>query len=410
MVGIIEVEAIYHATVVEAVPFNRPRLVGREHEYIDEALLSGKLSGNGAFAERCAEMLEERLGAARVLLTPSCTAALEMAGILAGLAPGDEVIVPSFTFVSTANAFALRGAVPVFADIEPTTLNLDPAAAEAAITKRTRAIVAVHYGGVACEMEQILDLAHRHGLKVIEDAAHALPASWNDRPLGSFGDLTAFSFHETKNVHCGEGGALAINDPNLVERAEMIQEKGTDRARFFRGEVDRYTWQDIGSSYLMSELSAAFLWAQLEHLDEVTAERRGIWDAYHTSFDRLEEEGLARRPIVPDNCRHSGHLYYMLAKSGNDRNRLLRDLTEDGVNGIFHYLPLHDSPAGRRLGRASGSCPVTRDASERLLRLPLWGGMAKAQVERVVDAVQKGMSSDCCGSGEQATKRDQLRR
>lgn len=371
----------------KAVPFNRPRLVGREHAYIDEALASGKLSGNGIFARRCTDEIERRLGAARVMLTPSCTAALEMAGILADLSPGDEVIVPSFTFVSTANAFTLRGAVPVFVDVDPDTLNLDPAAAGAAITERTRAIVAVHYGGVACDMDRLLTLAARHDLMVIEDAAHALPASRHGRPLGSFGDLATLSFHETKNVHCGEGGALVINDPALVDRAEVIQQKGTDRARFFRGEVDRYTWRDIGSSYVSSEVSAAFLCAQLEHLDEITAARRAVWDAYHLAFERLEREGSARRPVVPDGCEHSGHLYYLLASTPRRRSRMLEELSQRGVMSVFHYLPLHESPAGRRLGRAAGDCPVTRDASARLLRLPLWAGMDDRDVDHVIDSV-----------------------
>lgn len=371
----------------EVIPFNRPRLVGQEHAYIDQALTSGQLSGNGAFARRCAGALEQRLNAPRALITPSCTAALEMAGILAGLGPGDEVIVPSFTFVSTANAVALRGAVPVFVDVDPSTLNLNPVAAEAAVTSRTRAIVVVHYGGVACAMDQVLDLAARHGLTVIEDAAHALPAAWRDRPLGSLGDLATFSFHETKNVHCGEGGALVINDPQLIERAEIIQEKGTDRTRFFRGQVDKYTWQDIGSSYLLSEVTAAFLWAQLERLDEITAERRAIWTAYHEAFETLESDGLVRRPVVPEDCEHSGHLYYLLMPTPESRDRLIEDLSDDGVKSVFHYVPLHDSPAGRSLARAAGDMTVTADASARLLRLPLWGGLGEARTRRVIKAV-----------------------
>jgi dTDP-4-amino-4,6-dideoxygalactose transaminase len=373
--------------VDEVIPFNRPRLVGGEHAYIDEALLSGKLSGNGAFARRCAEELERRLGAPKALITPSCTAALEMAGIIAGLVPGDEVVVPSYTFVSTANAFALRGAVPVFADVDPATLNLDPAAAEAAVTDRTRAIVVVHYGGVACDMERLLGIAERHGLVLIEDAAHALPASWNGRPLGSLGQLSTFSFHETKNVHCGEGGALVINDPDLVARSEIVQEKGTDRSRFFRGETDKYTWQDLGSSYLLSEVSAAFLWAQIEQLDEVTAERRSIWASYHRAFEELEQAGLVRRPVVPPGCEHSGHLYYLLVPRPESRDLLIDALAQDGVKTVFHYVPLHDSPAGRKLGRAAGPTAVATSASERLLRLPLWAGMGPDRVRRVIDAV-----------------------
>jgi dTDP-4-amino-4,6-dideoxygalactose transaminase len=373
--------------VDDEIPFNRPRLVGNEHAYIDQALLSGKLSGNGEFAGRCAADLERRLGAARVLITPSCTAALEMSGILANLEKGDEVIMPSFTFVSTANAFALRGAVPVFVDCDSSTMNMDPAAAAAAVTARTKAVVVVHYGGVACEMDQIKMLVDQHGLILIEDAAHSLPASWNGVPLGSIGHLSTFSFHETKNVHCGEGGALAINDPDLVERAEIVQEKGTDRSQFFRKEIDKYTWQDLGSSYLLSEVGAAFLWAQLERLDEITAERREIWTRYHEAFADLEQTGVVRRPIVPQGCEHSGHLYYLLTPSAASRDRLIQRLAEDGVRSVFHYTPLHDSPAGSRLGRTPYPISVTQSASARLLRLPLWSGMGDHAIDRVIDAV-----------------------
>lgn len=373
--------------VDEPIPFNRPRLVGREHEYIDQALLGGKLSGNGEFARRCAGELERRLGALRALITPSCTAALEMAGILADLKPGDEVIMPSFTFVSTANAFALRGAVPVFVDSSPETLNIDPGAVEMAITERTRAIVVVHYGGVACEMEPILDLVRQHDLVLIEDAAHSLPATWRGRPLGSLGHLSTFSFHETKNVHCGEGGALVVNDPAMIDRAEIVQEKGTDRSRFFRGEVDKYTWQDLGSSYLLSEIGAAFLWAQLEHLDEITAERRHTWDRYHEGFAELERRGALRRPVVPPGCEHSGHLYYLLLPTAQRRDDLIEQLSDDGVACVFHYLPLHDSPAGRKLGKTHGEIATATSASTRLLRLPLWPAMGRERIERVIDAV-----------------------
>lgn len=370
----------------DEIPFNRPRLVGNEHAYIDQALMSGKLSGNGPFARRCAEDLERRLDAERVLITPSCTAALEMAGILANLRPGDEVIVPTFTFVSAANAIALWGAVPVFVDSLPDTLNVDPDAVAAAITPKTKAIVVVHYGGVACKMEKLRALADEHELVLIEDAAHSLPGSWNGRPLGSIGHLATFSFHETKNVHCGEGGALAINDPEMVTRAEIIQEKGTDRSRFFRGEVDKYTWQDIGSSYLLSEVCTAFLWAQLEQLDEVTDGRRAVWSRYHEALEPLEEASILRRPVVPDGCEHSGHLYYLLMENEAERDEMIKRLGEDGVRGVFHYVPLHNSPAGSRFGRTAGSVDVAVSASSRLLRLPLWSGMGEEEVDRVIDS------------------------
>ena len=373
--------------MAETIPFNRPRLVGGEHAYIDQALMRGKLSGNGEFAQRCGSLLEQRLSAPRALITPSCTAALEMAGVLANLEPGDEVIVPSFTFVSTANAFALRGAVPVFVDIDPATLNIDPAAVAAAITPRTKALVVVHYGGVACDVNQLLELVEQHELVLIEDAAHSLPAFWNDRPLGSIGHLSTFSFHETKNVHCGEGGALVVNDPALVERAEVVQEKGTDRSRFFRGETDKYTWQDLGSSYLLSEVGAAFLWAQLERLDEITAERRITWGRYHDAFAGLENAGIVRRPVIPQGHSHSGHLYYLLTPTSRARDLLIERLEGDGIKSVFHYTTLHDSPAGRRLGRVGGEIEIASSISSRLLRLPLWSRMGDERVDRVIKAV-----------------------
>jgi len=376
-----------------AIPFNRPLLVGNEHAYIDEALASGKLSGNGKFARTCAEWLERRVGSSRALITPSCTAALEMCAILADLDPGDEVIVPDFAFVSTANAFVLRGAVPVFVDIDPQTLNIDPDAIEGAITERTRAIVVIHYGGVACDMDSVQAIARRRELIVVEDAAHSIEASYRDRPLGSIGHLSTFSFHETKNVQCGEGGALLINDPRLVSRAEVIQDKGTDRSRFFRGEVDKYTWQDLGSSYLLSEVASAFLWAQLECVKAITLERRAIWDRYFAAFEAAEAQGLLRRPVVPAGCHHSGHLFYLLLPTAGLRDEMLHALADRGVHAVFHYLPLHDSPGGQRFGRAAGYMPVTEDVSGRLLRLPLWSGMGDVRVEAVVDAVHSALDA-----------------
>jgi len=376
----------YHQAV-EQIPFNVPQIVGREHEYIDEALSSGKLSGNGRFARRAAAWLEDRLGCARALITPSCTAALEMAAILCDLGPGDEIIAPSFTFVSTANAFALRGAIPVFVDVQPETLNIDPDAVERAITPATRAVVVVHYAGVGCDMERIMEIAARHGLRVIEDAAHGLPGTWRGRQLGSIGDLATFSFHETKNVHCGEGGALVVNDPELVARAEIIQEKGTDRAQFFRGQVDKYTWRDVGSSYLLSEVSAAFLWAQLERLDAITAQRRAIWGRYKEAFAPLESAGVVRCPNVPEGCEHSGHLFYLLLPSQELRDEMIRALAARGVLAVFHYVPLHSSPAGRKLGRIAGEMTVTDELSARLVRLPIWFGLGEERLERVVTGV-----------------------
>jgi dTDP-4-amino-4,6-dideoxygalactose transaminase len=372
---------------VAMIPFNRPQIVGKEHDYIDEALAGGKLSGNGEFARRCAGWLERSTGARKALVTPSCTAALEMAGILAGLQPGDEVIVPDFAFVSTANAFALRGAVPVFVDVDPETLNIDPDAIENALSERTRAIVVIHYGGVACDMGRIERIADRSGLVLIEDAAHAVEASYHGRALGSIGHLATLSFHETKNLQCGEGGALLVNDPALVSRSEVVQEKGTDRSRFFRGEVDKYTWQDVGSSYLLSEVATAFLWAQLEHAAKITRERRAIWDFYFEAFEALEAEGLLRRPTVPAGCLHSGHLFYLLMPDGQLRDRMLVELARRGVHAVFHYLPLHSSPAGRRFGRPGGAVSVTEDVSARLLRLPLWAGLGDSRLEAVIEAV-----------------------
>jgi len=375
------------------VPFNRPRLIGTEHRYVDEAIATGKISGNGIFAARCTAWLRARVGAPAAFLTPSCTAALEMAAILADLGPGDEVIVPTFTFVSTANAFAARGATPVFVDADARTLNLDPAAVARAITPRTRAIVVMHYGGVACEMDAIAALAARHRLLVIEDAAHALPAALNGRPLGSIGQLATFSFHETKNIQCGEGGALVVNDPSFVARAEVVQEKGTNRSAMFRGETDRYTWLDLGSSYLLSEVSAAFLWAQMEEADATTAERRRIWSLYHEAFVDLEQAGLVQRPSVPPGCEHSGHLYYLLLADEHERDGLIDALARAGVHATSHYVPLGSSPAGRRYGREPEPAHVAEALSRRLVRLPLWVGMESADVGRVIEGVRDALAA-----------------
>jgi dTDP-4-amino-4,6-dideoxygalactose transaminase len=317
----------------------------------------------------------EMTGCRRALLTHSCTAALEMAAILADLGPGDEVIMPSFTFVSTANAVVLRGALPVFVDVRADTLNIDESLIEAAITPRTKAIFVVHYAGVACEMDAIMSLARRHHLLVMEDAAQGLMSSYRGRPLGSIGDLAAISFHETKNVIAGEGGVLLINDPALIARAEIIREKGTNRSQFFRGQVDKYTWVDIGSSYVPGEVAAAFLLAQLEHAAEITEERLTLWALYHEAYQGLESAGALRRPMVPDHCRHNAHMYYLLLSDLSARTRFIEELNKAGVNTVFHYVPLHSSPAGRKYGRTHGSMTITERYSERLVRMPMWYGL-----------------------------------
>ena len=373
------------------IPFNRPRAVGKEFGYIQEAINNGHLSGDGAFTRKCHQWLEAQSGSCKALLTPSCTAALEMAAILIGIQPGDEVIMPSYTFVSTANAFVLRGGVPVFVDIRPDTLNLDERKIEEAITHRTKAIVAVHYAGVGCEMDTIKDVAERHDLLVIEDAAQGMMSTYKGRPLGSLGCLAAVSFHETKNVICGEGGALLINDPRWVDQALIIREKGTDRSRFFRGQTDKYTWVDIGSSYLLSEISAAFLWAQLEEAAALTQQRLKIWDRYHEAFAELERQHRLRRPVVSPECRHNGHMYYLLLPNPEARSVLLKSLSAGGVQAVFHYIPLHSSPAGKRYGRPHGQLSQTDHLSECLVRLPLWVGMTDEDVTRVVESVYHGL-------------------
>jgi dTDP-4-amino-4,6-dideoxygalactose transaminase len=376
----------------EQITFNRPYRTGRESAYIDEAIANRHLSANGPFTERCARWLEELLGASRVLLTGSCTSALEMSTHLVDLRPGDEVIMPSFTFVSTASAVALRGAVPVFVDIRPDTLNLDEGQVEAAVTDRTRAVLPVHYAGVGAAMDVLGQVAAARGLAIIEDAAQGILASWRGQPLGGIGALGCLSFHETKNVTCGEGGALVVNDPALVERAEILQEKGTNRSAFFRGAVDKYTWVELGSSYLTSEINAAFLWAQLESAQDITAERMAIWQRYHEGFAGLEAAGRLRRPVVPDDCIHNAHMYYLLLPDRERRDALIAGLAARGVQAVFHYVPLHSSPAGLRFGRAHGDLDVTDRVSDTLVRLPLWVGMGDLDVQRVVAAVESAIA------------------
>ena len=377
--------------MTERIQFNRPFMTGKELYYIAEAKFGNMLAGDGPFTKQCHEWLERKSGCDKALLTHSCTAALEMAALLLDIKPGDEVIMPSYTFVSTANSFVLRGGVPVFVDIREDTLNLDERLIEAAITPRTRAIVPVHYAGVACEMDAIMTLANRHGLKVVEDAAQGVMASYKGRMLGSIGDLGAYSFHETKNVISGEGGALLVNDPALATRAEIIREKGTDRSRFFRGEVDKYTWQEVGSSFLPGELIAAFLWAQLEEAQSITNERLAIWGRYHELLAPFEQKGLLRRPIVPADCQHNAHMYYVLLAPEIDRQYVLSELKKNDIYSVFHYVPLHSSPAGQRYGRAHGELEVTVKQSERLVRLPLWVGLAPAQQERIVEVLSNAL-------------------
>jgi dTDP-4-amino-4,6-dideoxygalactose transaminase len=369
------------------IPFNWPHMTGKELYYIAESHFNGRLAGDGPFTKLCHDWLERYSGSSKVLLTHSCTAALEMAALLLDVNPGDEIIMPSYTFVSTANAFVLRGGVPVFVDIRADTLNIDETLIEAAITPRTRAIAVVHYAGVACDMDAILEIAHRHGLKVVEDAAQGVMSSYKGRALGSLGDLGTYSFHETKNVISGEGGALIVNNPALASRAEIIREKGTDRSRFFRGEVDKYTWQDVGSSFLPGEIVAAFLWAQLEEARAITDRRLHSWSYYHNHLGEVEERGLLRRPIVPLDCDHNAHMYYVLLSPEIDRNALLQELKSRGINAVFHYVPLHSSPAGRRFGRTHGSLQRTETLSDRVVRLPLWAGLTEHQQERVVSAL-----------------------
>lgn len=371
------------------ISFNKPFTTGKEQRYIEEAIANSHLSGEGAFTKKCHLWLENRIGCQKALLTHSCTAALEMAAILADIQPGDEIIMPSYTFVSTANAFVLRGGVPVFVDIREDTLNIDETKIEMAITSKTKAIVPVHYAGVACEMDVIMAIAKKYNLLVIEDAAQGIMAKYKGRPLGSIGHLAAISFHETKNIISGEGGALLINDDRFMERAEIIREKGTNRSKFFRGQVDKYTWVDIGSSYLPSELTAAFLWAQLEQSDSLINRRLDIWNTYHRAFSELEQLSTGvRRPIVPEECEHNGHLYYLLLPNLALRTMLMAKLNELNIQTVFHYVPLHSSPAGLKYGRTHKILPVTESISERLIRMPLWLGI-EPELPSIIEQVLK---------------------
>lgn len=372
-----------------SIPFNRSSLQGRELAYIQDTLAVGQIAGDQAFSKKCQSLLEQTLGVRRALVTTSCTHALEMAALLLDLQPGDEVILPSFTFVSTANAFVLRGARPVFCDIRPDTLNLDETRLPALITPRTRAVVPVHYAGIGCEMDTINALATKHGFAVVEDNAHGLFGKYRGRWLGTLGHLATQSFHETKNITCGEGGALLVNDPRYAERAEIIREKGTNRARFFRGQVDKYTWVDLGSSYVMSDVLAAFLFGQLEQWSAIQARRRQLWERYHRELADWCRRVGATRPFIPPHCESAWHMYQILLPDLATRTALIAHLKARGIHAVFHYLPLHLSEYARRWGGRPGDCPVTEVVSDRLLRLPFFNSMTDDQQSAVIAAVRQ---------------------
>ena len=370
------------------IPFNVPPCVGNEEKYIAQAIANHKLCGDGEFTKKCNAKLEQMTGTAKALLTTSCTHATEMAAILSKIQPGDEVIMPSYTFVSTANAFVLRGATAVFVDIRPDTMNIDETKIEEAITEKTKAIVPVHYAGVSCEMDTIMAIAQKYDLKVIEDAAQGIMSTYKGKPLGTIGDYGCFSFHETKNISMGEGGALLIANPADIETAEIVREKGTNRSKFFRGEIDKYSWVEAGSSYLPSELNAAYLWGELESAEEIYKNRMDTWQYYHSQLENREKNGKIKRPVIPENCVHNAHMYYIKAKDLDERTRLLAYLKENGVSAVFHYIPLHSAAAGIKYGRFFGEDQYTTKESERLLRLPLYYGMKEEDREKVVRCVE----------------------
>lgn len=371
------------------ISFNVPPVVGNEMKYIKEAIENKKICGDGVFTKKCSAWLEQKTGTAKALLTTSCTHATEMAAILADIQPGDEVIMPSYTFVSTADAFVLRGAKAVFVDIRPDTMNIDENLIEEAITERTKAIVPVHYAGVACEMDTICGIAEKYHLSVIEDAAQGVLSTYKGRQLGTIGDYGCYSFHETKNYSMGEGGALLIKDPENIERAEIIREKGTNRSKFFRGQIDKYTWMDAGSSYLPSELNAAYLWAQLEVADKILEDRMNSWKEYYRQLQPLKEAGLIELPFVPENCTHNAHMFYIKTKDLEERQELIGYLKSKGIAAVFHYIPLHSSPAGQKYGTFSGEDRYTTKESERLLRLPMYYGLEKKQIDYIVKTVNE---------------------
>ncbi len=373
---------------MERVPFNIPPYLGIEQTYLAQVIDSRKICGDGCMTKACDRKIEEMTGVKKSLLTTSGTSALDMAAILSGVGPGDEVIMPSFTFSSTANAFALRGAAIVFVDIRPDTMNIDEQKIERAITPRTKVLAPMHYAGVSCEMDTIMDIAKRYNLLVVEDAAQGVMSAYRGRALGAIGPMGCFSFHETKNYSMGEGGALLFSDEAFIERAEIVREKGTDRSRFLRGQVDKYTWTDIGSSFLPSELNAAYLLAQLEHADQIYDDRMGSWNRYHAAFAELEARGRVERPVIPAECRHNAHMYYLKTKDIHERSELIRYLDKTAnVGAVFHYIPLHSAPAGLKFGRFDGEDVYTTKESERLLRLPMFYGLTAAQIDRVVGAV-----------------------
>lgn len=371
------------------IDFNHPVLVGRELEYVAQSFRNGHISGDGAFTKKCHALLEEQLGIPKALLTTNCTHALEMMALLLDIQPGDEVIIPDFTFVSTVNAFVLRGARPVFVDIRSDTLNLDASKLEAAIRPRTRAIIPVHYAGVGCEMDSILEIAQQRNIAVLEDNAHGLFGKYRGKFLGTFGVLASQSFHETKNFSCGEGGALLINDPALLERAEIIREKGTNRSRFFRGQVDKYTWVDIGSSYLPSDVLAAFLYGQLEQREKIQTHRQRVWQTYHSGLQAWAERNGVQQPFIPAHVEQAYHMYYLLLPNLEARQRFIQTLREQGIYSVFHYLPLHLSDMGLKFGGQPGDCPVTESISDRLVRLPFYNDLNEEDQARVVEAIQK---------------------
>lgn len=369
------------------ISFNVPPFVGKEKEYVNQAIDSHKICGDGQFTKKCSEWLEERTGAPKVLLTTSCTHATEMAALLSEIQPGDEVIMPSYTFVSTADAFVLRGAKVVFVDIRPDTMNIDEKLIEAAVTKKTKAIVPVHYAGVACEMDTIMDIARRHNLMVIEDAAQGVLSTYKGQALGTIGDYGCYSFHETKNYSMGEGGALLIKNEDMIEAAEILREKGTNRSKFFRGQIDKYTWVNYGSSYLPSELNAAYLYAELEMADEINQNRLDSWNRYDTELNDLKEQGKIELPYIPEECVHNAHMFYIKTKDLNERTGLIAFLKKNEIGAVFHYIPLHSAPAGRKFGRFYGEDKYTTKESERLLRLPMYYGLSKADQDKVIELV-----------------------